>query len=232
MPTIRLKNNNTATDPRLGRIPEFDKRSLEYPIRALVLAEQASKPRSYTWRVNKWLDQGMEGACVGFSWTHELAARPMVVSDVDNLYARGIYKEAQKVDEWPGEDYEGTSVLAGAKVVQKLGHMEEYRWAFGLNDLILAVGYKGPAVLGINWYEPMFSPDEKGFIHVDGGLAGGHAILCYRVNVKQKFFGLWNSWGDSWGLNGACLVSFDDMERLLSEDGEACIPVHRLKVKA
>jgi len=43
MPTIRLKNNNTATDPRLGRIPEFDKRSLEYPIRALVLAEQASK---------------------------------------------------------------------------------------------------------------------------------------------------------------------------------------------
>jgi hypothetical protein len=229
MATIKLKNGMTATDPRLGRIPQFDKRSLEFPIVEIMSTEQIAKPRSYTWRVDKWLNQGRESSCVGFSWTHELAARPMVVPSVDADYARKIYKAALKVDEWPGEDYEGSSVLAGAKVVQSLGHIEEYRWAYSLDDLILAVGYKGPAVLGINWYNGMFDTDGEGWVKPEGGQAGGHAILCYKVNVKQKFFCLWNSWGESWGSNGTCKVSFDDMARLLDEQGEACIPVHRLK---
>ena len=93
-----------------------------------------------------------------------------------------------------------------------LGHLAEYRWAFSLNDLILAVGYKGPAVLGINWYQNMFDADYNGFIHVGGEIAGGHAILCYRVNIKLKEFSLWNSWGQSWSKNGTCKVSFADME--------------------
>jgi hypothetical protein len=63
------------------------------------------------------LDQGKEGACVGFAWSHELAAYPVRV-EVDDEFARSkIYAEAQKIDEWPGEAYHGTSVLAGAKVV-------------------------------------------------------------------------------------------------------------------
>ena len=42
---------------------------------------------------------------------------------LDNDFARGIYKQAQTLDEWPGDDYEGTSVLAGAKAVQAEGYM-------------------------------------------------------------------------------------------------------------
>lgn len=214
---------NGTQDPRLDRIVEFDETSREFPIRTLV----PKKPRSYTWRCDAWLDQGREGACVGFSWSHELAARPKPVGGLTDDFAHAVYKRAQKLDQWPGETYSGTSVIAGAKAVQELGYVGEYRWAFGLDDLILAVGYAGPAVLGVNWYEGMFRPDEKGYIHPSGNLSGGHAILCHSVNVKKRYFKLHNSWGSDWGNKGECFVSFDDMDRLLKEQGEACVPIQR-----
>jgi hypothetical protein len=165
---------------------------------------------------------------VGFSWAHELAARPVVVPDIDAAYATNIYQSAKRFDEWPGENYEGSSVLGGAKAVVDLGHLNEYRWAFGLDDLIMAVGYKGPAVLGINWYEGMFAPDSRGYINVAGDIAGGHAILCNGVSVSARRFRLHNSWGMNWGMGGDTYISFADMERLLYEDGESCIPVKRV----
>lgn len=223
---IQLKGGESTNDRRLDRVKQFDERSRAYPIRA---ALPSTKPRSYTWSCNVFLDQGQEGACVGFSLAHELNARPVVVH-VDADYARNqIYREARKIDEWPGEDYEGTSVLAGAKILHNLGYFTEYRWAFGLDDLILAVGRHGPAVLGVNWYEGQFDPDPNGFIHVGGELAGGHAILCNGVNLKGRYFTLHNSWGQDWGNNGECKISFEDIDRLLHEQGEVCVPVMRSK---
>lgn len=212
-------------DRVLDRVPQFDERSRAFPVRQVVRA--AAKPRGYTWSCGTYLDQGSEGACVGFAWAHELVARPSVITGFTAADARQIYLGAQRVDEWPGEGYSGTSVLAGAKVVAGLGYVSEYRWAFGLDDLILAVGYKGPAVLGLNWYEGMFDPDADGHLRPTGRLAGGHAILCRAVSVRDRRFLLHNSWGSDWGLKGTAWVSFEDMDRLLREQGEACIPVLR-----
>lgn len=235
---IQLRGGFETTDRRLDRLPQFDPQSRDFPVRALLRAAEIKKPRGYTWQVPLWLDQGNEGACVGFSMTHELAARPVRVSDLSPDYALGVYWEAQHIDPWeggayPGADphYDGTSVLAGAKVLQRRGAFTEYRWAFGLDDLVLAVGYAGPAVLGINWWTGMFTPDDDGFVHPAGSIAGGHAILCNRVNFRERFFGLWNSWGPQWGSRGQCRVSFDDMEKLLNDGGEAMIPVHRQRMK-
>lgn len=207
---------------------QFDERSRSFPIRTLV----PKTPRSYSWRPGPSLDQGSEGACVGFAWAHEMAARPSVIERVTSEFARQrIYYEARKIDAWPGEAYEGTSVIAGAKVCKNLGAIREYRWAFGLEDLRLAVGHAGPAVLGVNWYEGMEETDSKGFIHATGQVLGGHCIVCFGVNHKEKFFRLQNSWGPGWGMGGGnCLVSFDDMAKLLAEDGEACIPIGRKRV--
>lgn len=207
----------------LGRVPLFDPRSRNFAIRDVV----TKKPRSYTWRVNAYLDQRREGACVGFSFAHELAAVPKAIKGVTDDLGLKIYKEAQKIDYWEGEDYSGTSVLAGAKICQSLGYFDEYRWAFGLDDLVLAVGSTGPAILGVNWYEGMFYPNSYGFIEATGSLAGGHAILCNSVDLKKQTFKLHNSWGRSWGKDGTCLVSWDTMKRLLDEQGEACIPMLR-----
>lgn len=213
-------------DRTFDRLPEFDPKSLAFPIRTLV---ENKVRRSYTWSVPVKLDQGREGACVGFGWAHELAARPRVFTDITNQYALNLYHRAQQLDVWPGEDYEGTSVLAGAKAVMETGRMRQYRWALGPgaaaaeNDLALAVGYKGPAVLGTYWYDGMFTPDSKGFLHPTGAIAGGHCYLAYGYSLPLNAYKIWNSWGT--GHYG--YISQQDMITLLANDGEACIPVLR-----
>jgi len=213
------------TERTFDRRVEFDARSRAYPIRALI--DKTFKPRSYTWACNLWLDQGSEGACTGFSMTQEAAARPVQVQGLSNVVAKEVYRRARELDEWPGEDYEGSSVLGAAKAGKERGWYGEYRWAFGEEDLRLAVGYKGPAVLGINWLEGMMQPNAKGVIRALGAVMGGHAILCNGFNVNSGLYRLHNSWGKSWGVQGECFISSEDLAKLLKDQGEAMIPVVR-----
>ncbi len=208
----------------LDRVPQPDARNASYPIRALLKRE----PRSYTWPLASWLDQGREGACVGFAWAHELVAAPVKVPQ-DDASARLIYRQAQKIDQWPGEDYEGTSVLAGAKVLHGMGLVPEYRWAFTAQDVIDTVGAYGPVVLGVNWYEQMFDTTSDGFVRVGGRVVGGHALLCLGVSLPLGYVVLHNSWGRDWGVNGRARLTFADLDRLMREDGDACVPVSRKK---
>jgi len=230
---MELKDGSVTQDKRLDRLVHFDERSKAFPIRELVGDKQL---RSYTWRLNTRLDQGNDGACVGFSWSHELAARPVEVPNITNASALQTYYRAQQLDEWDGGAYpnaspfyEGTSVLAGAKAVQETGHMKEYRWAFSLNDALLAIGYQGPGILGTWWYSDMFEPDAKGFVKPTGQKVGGHAIIVRGINVKGRYVRLSNSWGTNWGVGGDCFVTFEDFEKLLMDEGEFCIPVGRTK---
>ena len=218
-------------DVGLGRVIQFDERSRAFPISTAV---EGKKYRSYTWRCLEWLDQGPDGACVGFMLGHEAIARPAEMKGVEYTTARDLYWEAQKIDPWnggayPGADefYEGTSVLAGIKAAQRRGWFEEYRWAFSLSDLILGVGHNGPAIMGVTWFEDMFTPDSKGFVKPTGPVAGGHAILCRAVNVKKGYFTIRNSWGINWGKKGDFYITFADMKDLLAAQGEAAFAMHR-----
>jgi hypothetical protein len=228
----KLRDGSRVLDARLARIIDFDERSRSYPIRKLL---KGRKPRSRTWRCAQVLDQGQEGACVGFACTHELIAYPCEVPNLGAKFAREkVYWEAQKEDEWPGGSYpgaspryEGTSVLAGVKQLKKLGYIDEYRWAFSLSDLILALGWSGPVILGLEWRESMFDPHSCGYLHTDSEAAGGHCILAVGVNVAEGYVVLQNSWGARWGKQGRCKISFEELSELLAADGEACIPIGR-----
>lgn len=225
MQTYVLKDNSIVTDRRLDRILHFDEESRVFPIMSAI---KARRERNRAWRCNTYLDQGSEGACVGFGICHELLSSPAAVQNIDAKYAiEKVYWPAQHIDPFPGGSYpgakpkmDGTSVLAGVKVVHSLGWFDSYRWGFGIYDLIMGVGYNGPAVIGVNWYEGMQDTDENGYIHVSGRQTGGHCILVRGVNVDKKYFILHNSWGLNWGLSGECLISFDDMDKLLQQKGE------------
>jgi hypothetical protein len=231
-----LRDGSIVEDPRLGRIIEFDERSRNYPIRTLL---EARKPRAYTYRNYLRLDQGStDGSCVGCGFTHELAAWPAEVPDLDYRFAKEkVYWEAQRNDQWAGGSYpgasprmDGTSLLAGVKVIQTLGYCDEYRWAFTLQDLILGVGYHGPAVVGTNWYEGMFTPDTSGRVRPTGRVAGGHCWLIDQVIPKKEMFGALNSWGTKWGIKSRFYITFADMDKLRKEQGEAVFLIKRHKV--
>lgn len=217
-----------------GRRPEADPRNSEFPVRELARARKLTL-RSYTWRNPIRLDQGQRGTCVGNAFAHEAAARPVMVANVDEALAIRIYDRAQLLDQWaetPPE--EGTSVIAGAKAAKEFGYVTEYRWATSFDDLCLAVGNLGPVVLGLDWYADMMDTDASGYVHVSGGVVGGHAILCNRISLSGQFFGLSNSWGpgwgthDQWGLGGTARISFADMKKVLrQQDAEVCVPLKR-----
>jgi hypothetical protein len=134
-----------------------------------------------------------------------------------------LYDEAQQVDEWPGTDYDGTSVRAGMKVLRKRGLISAYRWAWDIATVTDALLYHGPVVLGTNWYSSMFDPDSSGFVRIGGGLAGGHAYVLNGVNLDTGTVRAKNSWGRAWGQNGFFRMDFDTVARLLEEWGEAAI---------
>jgi hypothetical protein len=96
-------------------------------------------------------DQGQEGACVGFA-----ASRMMSLLNRSRYGARWLYREAQKIDEWPGEAYSGTSVRAGMDVLRDAGHRRSVagvlrpvearhgiaanRWATDVEDILACLG--------------------------------------------------------------------------------------------
>lgn len=210
--------------PGLGRLPEYDPRSEAFPIRSLF---EVPKPlRSYTWRVNCWLDQGNTPTCVGHAMAHELIARPVIV-DASTVDPFAIYHAAQEVDQWEGTAYDGTSVLAGAKVLRAQGHYSSYLWAQSETDIALAVGYHGPVVMGTTWTQDMFNPDRSGFIHPTGPVAGGHAYLVHSVNIRLGYYRIWNSWGQGWNVDGTAKIRRQDLAMLLADDGEGCLPVRQ-----
>lgn len=225
----RLRGGGETFDRRLDRLIQFDEASRDYPIRALIGSREL---RTKMWASTARLDQGEEGACVGFAWSHELEAEPEPVPGIDDAFAFDVYERAKRIDEWAGEAYSGTSVLAGAKVVQELGHLSEYRWAFGLDDVLSTLSWHGPVVLGINWYYTMYYPDENHYIVPQGQKAGGHAIMAVGYDHEAGEVWLQNSWGADWGKDGLCRIRIGDLDTLLQDDGEACVPVVRVVSKA
>ena len=214
-----------------------DERSRNYPVSEII--ENQGDKKEVLWEEGIVLDQGREGACVGFGWMGEVLSEPISPErqpefNFANDLAKSYYKRAQKIDQWPGEDYEGTSVLAGAKIMQEEGYLGEYRWCFGIDDLRDAIINLGPVVIGVPWYESMYETDDQGIVVIGGNKVGGHCILVTgyipekEINgEKQEVFRWRNSWGKEYGIDGSGYVRYTDLDALLKDQGEACIPVER-----
>lgn len=222
----------------LGRRLSVDLRDHNHKLPRLTSVLETKK----LWSPGTRLDQKDSPMCVGFGTYKLLTMGPIV--NKPKIGPDEIYKKAQELDEWPGEDYEGTSVRAGLEVGRSLGMVAEYRWAFNLADAIPWLLTKGPLLAGTIWVDSMFEPwtsltSRKGstrretvtFVNVDKNsefdYAGGH---CYVLDGVDKLLNcpdgstgavrIINSWGVDWGDRGEAWISFGDFEILMTYGGE------------
>lgn len=214
----------------LGRLVAHDPRDGKYTMSlALPSKKFFNLPRFWRyWKSGTILDQGETPQCVGYSWRQWLSSAPIMTKSGPS--ALSIYSEAQRLDEWPGEDYDGTSVRGGAKALDTRGHIKTYLWASTPDELESWVLNNGPVIVGTNWYNDMFYPNEKtGMVNPTGFLAGGHAYVIIGYNKLLKRYRCVNSWGQNWGQNGRFSISKAHMELLIfGEEGEACAAVEQL----
>jgi hypothetical protein len=82
------------------------------------------------------LDQGAEGACTGFGLAtvaNYLLATRKVVPDCAPVSPRMLYEMAKRYDEWPGENYSGSSARGAMKGWHKHGVCGADHWPYTLD---------------------------------------------------------------------------------------------------
>lgn len=175
------------------------------------------------------LDQGSEGACTGFGLAHVLAASPRA-RDVSYDLAMRLYRQAQREDEWDGEDYDGSSVNGAMHAGRTYGLLTQWRWCYTGAELRHALSYHGAVEAGTYWLSGMLDPDSDGYVTARGSIVGGHAyaVTGYRPAVRGAAvdYRIDNSWGPGWGDQGGAWITDVDLEHLVfNRGGEAACPV-------
>jgi hypothetical protein len=170
------------------------------------------------------LDQGEEGACVGFGHIQGYNSDP-VRHRMDNNYAQDVYRNATLHDDWPNEDWtnsSGTSVRAGAEELLKRGLIKGYAFTYSVDEIATWILNKGPVVIGVDWYAGMDRPSSGSdfYIKPTGRKRGGHCTLLDGVRwyrESRDYFRVLNSWGPDWGFTGRARITASDLHDLLSE---------------
>lgn len=189
------------------------------------------------------LDQGQEGACTGFGLAtvaNYLLTRRKVDPDRVQVSARMLYEMARRYDEWPGQDYSGSSARGAMKGWQKHGICEHEIWKSlpapakpaGMNDARTADALRRPlgAYLRVNHKDLVAMHSalaEVGMlyatatVHEGWDYVGGDGLIPYPareagghafaiVAYDEKGFWIQNSWGTGWGQGGFAQISYDD----------------------
>jgi hypothetical protein len=212
--------NNTPHG--LGRIHVPDERDKNYLLKSLLPTE--IKIDHKYWSANGWWgNQGDTPMCVGYGHAHYIEDGPVGHPGTPPIIPpEFIYAEAQKRDgiRMP---HDGTTVRAAMDWLKDGGVISNYYWDWTLQGAIDAVLSIGPIVAGTNWYNDMFYPDHEYFVHVGGGVAGGHCYVIDGVSIPSEKFRIKNSWGRDWAHNGFAYISFKDFDRLIQEDGEIAV---------
>lgn len=162
------------------------------------------------------IDQGREGACVGFSAVNFLRGGPKLSfrrESTQKLENRALeyYREFQRNDDWPGTDYSGTSVSAAVKVMAAEGLIEAGAMTRDLDVQDKFLINESSLMLAGDWFEGSYRTDASGFLRPTGRRVGGHAFWQFGLS-KWKTKYIFNSWGKNFGFNGVGYISRADSE--------------------
>lgn len=213
----------------LGRRQVLDERDAAFPFR-MAMAELPVRriPVAKTWITGRpILNQGLLPQCVAYAWKQWLMASP--IKQGRTIDTQEVYEQSQAIDEFPDTPPAGgTSVRAGAKVMQMKGYISTYLWATTIDEIREWILRHGPVVVGTNWYEAMFEGLREthsilhGFwVKPEGAVVGGHAWNIIGYSLKRHAFRGFNSWGPNWGEKGKFWIAEEHMAQLMAEQGEA-----------
>jgi len=177
-------------------------------------------------------DQGSLGSCTGNAAVGAVGTWPLIEaipvnqqSGLNEAEAVHIYSIATTLDTSPGSyppDDTGSDGVSVAKACKSAGLISGYTHCFSLAAVQAAL-QTTPVIIGINWYSGFDNPNAAGFVKVSGSVRGGHEVCLVAIDVVAKTVTAANSWGASWGAAGYFTFSWADLERLLSEQGDATV---------
>ena len=210
-----------------------DIRDLPYQASLLPLAPRLDVPAGLT-----ILDQGPDGACTGFA----LAAVVNLLSDrvaaahrrkgMRRVSAQMLYRMARLNDEWPGEDYEGSSLRGALRGFYNNGACRDDLWdvsATEFTSLEAAMDARRTSLGAYYRLRPVISDyhaalNETGAIYVSAAVhpgwdkpvggkikprAGGPLHAFAIVGYDETGFFVQNSWGAKWGKSGTAHWSYN-----------------------
>lgn len=231
----------TTTPHRLGRHEERDDRSRDFEFSGPRRGIKQDKLWSFTKPV---LNQGNTSACVGNTFAQfintDFCASTRAKLKVEwetetkalECYHLATIADGVSDQVYPPAD-DGTSSLGGAKAAQQLGWIDRYEHAFDFNTFQSAIQTQ-PVCVGTLWTNQMFNIDSNGVISVgplgdvndpnNPYIAGGHEYLGLGISYTLKQVRFITSWGASFGLNGEFIMSFDDFETLIENQGDIVVP--------
>lgn len=238
MDTIILRSGQLTLDRKLDLV--FDKDERNRGFGAMALAPTDYERVDKAWPRSPVTNQGGEGACVGHGCTGCALAfhgTAILGQSAPNDYAYAWYHTTQHGDDWQGcskglgcdreptpQKYDGTSVKHGGRLGVHRGLFSEFRWAFGIDEVLKTLTTIGPVCFGIPWHEGMYEA-PGGILTVTGPQVGAHCIKGDEINWTEEYVVLQNSWGLTWGVGGRARVSFETLDGLLRNEGEAMVPI-------
>ena len=184
----------------------------------------------------KILNQYSSGACTGFALAAAINLQYARQGQDLRVSPRMLYEMAKRHDEWPGEDYDGSSLRGAIKGWRNMGVCREDYWPFRMSrkgELTVrrakearshtvgayyrlkpeishyhaALNEAGVIVVSSRVHSGWDDPPE-GRIEKQDKVDGGHAFAV--VGYDDKGFWLQNSWTDGWGLKGLAHWTYED----------------------
>ncbi|KQQ31171.1 peptidase C1 [Methylobacterium sp. Leaf123] len=210
-------------------------------ISSLVAVRAISDIESFRSHKIPILDQGKEGACTGYGLAtvaNYLIKARGGTETADSVSAWMLYAMAKRYDEWPGEEYDGSSARGAMKGWHKHGLCAERLWKDKKGDVTLTetraadalerplgayfrVNHKDLVAMhaAISETGVLFATatvhtgwqrvqEGDEAIVFEEGVIGGHAFAV--VGYNREGFWIQNSWGPRWGRGGIALLTYAD----------------------
>ncbi len=184
------------------------------------------------------LDQAQEGACTGFGLAAVINLLNKRRGGRVRVSPRMLYEMAKLHDEWPGEQYAGSSCRGAIKGWYNMGVCADGKWPYEQNrpgsltvlrakdarentvgayyrvqprisDFHAAINEAGAIFCSARTHSGWMRPDSRtGTIPFVRQEEGGHAFAI--VGYTSKGFWVQNSWGRRWGKAGLGLWQYED----------------------